>query len=156
MKTKFAVLVALVLSLSLAAGAWAKGFPGTIVGFGWDKTPDQYFVLTLKQNVTVQMSGKMRFYTVSGVFLFPGSPAGYPVTGNAYVYGEKGSGQLRFHLTGTFNSIFMDLQGAIFEGSADGYVIARLSTAATWGFPYTYNITLLTPDQIRALPYPAP
>jgi hypothetical protein len=148
-------LVVVFLSLSLAAGAWAKGFPGTVVAFQWEKSPNDYFVLTLKPNGTVKTNTTIRFYTISGAFFSPGAPVGYPVTGNGYTWGPSGSQQLYFHLTGTFYDTFMDLTGSIAQEPATGEVLARYSLAGgAWGSMGIYGLTLLTAEQIKALPYP--
>jgi hypothetical protein len=156
MKTRFVVLVVVVLSLSLSAGAWAKGFPGKTVAFQWTKNPDDYFVLTLKPNGIVNMSGMVKFYTISGAVFRPGSPNGDAVNGSGCLTGTPGFQNFHFHLTGTFNGLFMDMQGFIADTTANGSVYARYSSGATWGTPDLFYITLLTADQIKEIPYPGP
>jgi hypothetical protein len=157
MKTRFVVLVAVVLSLSLAAGAGAgaKGFPGKTLAFQWTKNPDDYFVLTLKPNGTVKMNSTVQFYTISGAVFRPGSPNGDAVTGSGCLTGPRGFQNFHFHLTGTFNGLFMDMQGFIADTTANGSVYAR-NSGATWGTADLFYITLLTADQIKEIPYPGP
>jgi hypothetical protein len=155
MRKRLMVIALLALSITVASGALAAKFPGATVGFQWNNDPSVYTILTLKLNGTAKMDSPMKFYTVSGITFDTAGPAvSYPVSGSAYVRGPAGGQHLKFSLSGTFTTEFIDLEGVIYQTLAVGVVIVRGSVGNVWETPVEIPITPLTADQIKALIIP--
>lgn len=153
MKTR-STAVSMILLLALAGGAEAASFPGQTVGLKWNWDPNDVFVLCLKPTGTVKMADRVKSYAISGALFGPGYPNGHPVVGGGHVWGPTGYRHFNFHLTSTANGTFLDLEGFLSERPATGSVIVRRSNGNTWGAPYINTITLLSPGEIKELPYP--
>ena len=155
MKRMVILAMVLALSLGLAAGAQAAGFPPKSYCYGLDSAGD-WSSLSIKNMASIPTSnGSMKMYAVHGSYTMAPWGKSFPVSGTGYVSG----GSFHFSVTGAFfwgdwNEYYVVGIEGFFDSSLSGHVYFSYHGAFLGNSAYESNITSY-PCNSMSIPYDA-